>query len=453
MTDPAPRPRLHEVFRNRNFRRLWFGQVVSYLGDRIDQMAMIAVLGASASTAARGADHANLVTFWATLPYLAMSPFAGALVDRMDRRRLMIAADLFRGAVVLAVPFVVSPASHPWIVYAVVGLIGAATSVFAPARSALMPEIVPGNHLLRANSVTTTMGTVTILAGTVLGGKLVTELSQPNWLVDRIGPWLYWASLPAGLAVALALDAATYFFSAAMLSGIRTGRRGAAPPVASPSRGILGGYAAGLREGMVRVRRSRVTTMAVLLDSWFFLAGGILFAGITRLVFVRLVPANPGAAPEMLGYAYGALGLGLALGGVAVGRHGGHAPLRRLLPACYAAAGLCSAALACPLGAAASCGILAALGFSAGGIVVTIETVLQKSVAPEFRGRVFALNNLALNTTLLVSVGAATVALSRGWMDHVSALSLAAVLAGTGAALGAAGLPRGTSAGICAASD
>jgi MFS family permease len=441
---PERRPSLREVFANRNFAKFWLGQIVSYLGDRIDQMAMIAVVSAGA-TAARGADHAILVTFWATLPYVMLSPFAGPLIDRFDRRRLMVLMDLLRAGVVLAVPFLLHPQAHPWAVYAVVGMIGAATCVFAPAKSAFIPEIVPRDHLLRANSVTSTMGTLTVLVGTVVGGKLVVAMSEPNWLVDRLSPLLSRASLPPGLALTLAIDCATYLFSALMLLWIRM------PAVErlivrSRREGFRkeGGFLDNVRDGFLFLRHTRLPAMCVALDSWFFLVGGILFSAVTKLVYLRLTPDNPAAAPQYLGYAYGALGAGLAAGGVATGRLAARVQLGGLLAACFAAAAAMMLVLALPLPPAGLYAPLFLVGLVSGGVAVCIDTALQKSVPDEIRGRVFSLNSLLLNATLLVSVGCGSLMLRDGALPVGWVLAACAVLAGAGGALALAGIPRGT---------
>jgi MFS family permease len=446
---PNHHPSLRTVFANRNFAKFWTGQIISYLGDRIDQMAMIAVVSAGA-TAARGADHAILITFWATLPYVVLSPFAGPLVDRFDRRRLMILMDLARAAVVLAVPFVLHPHSQPWAVYVVVGMIGAATCVFAPAKSAFIPEIVPREHLLRANSVTSTMGTLTVLAGTVLGGSLVVAMSKPNWLVDALAPLFARAKLPPGLAVTLAIDGATYLFSALMLMWIRMPRMERL--IVRDRREDLrreGGFFDTVKDGLLFLRARRLPAMCVLLDSWFFLAGGILFSAVTKVVYLRLCPYDPSAGPRHLGFAYGALGAGLAAGGILTGRLGARVELGVLVGGCFAAAAALMLALAVPAPAPVAYCLLLAMGFAAGGVAVCIDTALQKCVPDEIRGRVFSLNNLLLNATLLVSVGGGSLMLREGALPVGWGLAVCAVLAAGGAAAAFTGIPRGTTiAGI-----
>lgn len=409
------RVKLRHIFRNANFVKFWVGQIVSYLGDRIDQVAMIAVVSAGA-TASVGADHANMITFWATLPYVLLSPFAGALIDRFNRRKLMIWMDIFRASVVLVVPFVISPQTNPSAVYVVVALIGAATCVFAPAKSAFVPEILPPEQLLRANSVTSTMSTLTVLAGTVIGGKLISYLQTPgNPVVESVKGFYSFAKLPPGLAVTLTIDSMSYLFSALMLVWIRIPRVEKVLLQARQrelERG--GGFFANMRDGFRFLVGQRIPAMCVILDSWFFLVGGILFTLMTKIIFLRaegVLGENDPRITEYWAYGCASLGLGLAAGGLLTGRFGSRIPLHGLLALCYASAGGFILGLILPLSLKATYINLACIGFSAGAVVVVIETALQKGTPDQMRGRIFSLNNFLLNATLLVSILAGTLLL------------------------------------------
>lgn len=403
---------------------------MSYLGDRIDQMAMIQVLSIGA-TAAMMAHHTNMITFWATLPYVCMSPFVGALIDRYDRRRLMILMDVFRGSVVLVLPLIIGPGSHPYVIYLIIGLIGMSTSIFAPAKSAFIPEIVPGRHLLRANSVSATMGMLTLLFGTVIGG----------WMVAIFG-----------YRPSLLIDAGTYFFSAVMLASVVVPRWEQAA-IVRRERELRqeGTYFRNIKDGFSFILHNRIPAVCVLLDSWFFLVGGFLFTGINSIIDERLVPAaalTQQLAEKhsivILANSYGSLGLGLAVGGVLTGRFASRVRLRYLLMACFLGAGICMALLTCVYVPVKAYLTLWALGFCAGGVVVVIETVLQKSVPDEVRGRVFALNTLLLNTTLLISIAAGTETMDKHWLGGSAALLVSAAAVVGGALVAWAGMPPDT---------
>lgn len=112
--EDMPQPTLRDVVSNANFVKLWIGLFVSFLGDRIGQMGLVAIAAAGA-TAATGGDSATMITFYAVLPYLVIGPVAGAIVDRVDRRHLMIATDVFRGLVFVAAGVSLAAMAAAWL--------------------------------------------------------------------------------------------------------------------------------------------------------------------------------------------------------------------------------------------------------------------------------------------------------------------------------------------------
>lgn len=446
----SSQPTLAQLFRNRNFTKFWVGQLISYLGDRIDQMAMIGVVSAGVSQAI-AADRANMITFWATLPYVFFSLVAGPIVDRFDRRRLMIALDFFRAIIVVAIPFTISPEHDVRVIYALVLLIGCATAIFAPAKSAFLPEIVPEEHLLRANSVTATMGTLTTLIGTVIGGALVTALARLNDVAHQNIPALNLIKLPLGLATAFVIDSATYVVSAVLLWLIfvearektRISRR--EQDVATE-----GTFIRRIFDGLVFLSKHRVPAIAAFMVSWFFFIGGAYFTLTTKIVYLRLVQ-DEAEAPLRLGYAYGLLGLGLAIGGIITGRIAYRRELRRFVPSCFVAASVLMLANVLPFPAGFHYFVNLAIGLVAGGVVVSMETVMQRAVPDRMRGRVFAFNNLLLNTLLLGSLLAGARILrgsdTSGLLGSIEGrlllwTAITSVLAFVGAVIAAVGLPR-----------
>src|SRR5918993_4272578 len=86
------------------------------------------------------------------LPAALVSPVAGVVVDRVDRRRLMIAADIVRGLLIIGL-LLVRRAEHVWIAYVVMALTVSATSFFDPARTATIPNITSDEELMPANAL------------------------------------------------------------------------------------------------------------------------------------------------------------------------------------------------------------------------------------------------------------------------------------------------------------
>ena len=184
---------------NANFRRLWWGQVVSEIGDWLNNIAVLALVLEIA-----GAEHqGRAIAIYAIarhLPLFLFGPIAGIVVDRADRRRVMIAADAARA--VLAAGFLVAQqfSSLPAI-YVVGASLFAVSAFFNAAKRATIPVIVTGaDELLGANSLSASTTAATIAVGSALGGLVATFISRDLVFV---------------------LNAATFIVSALMISRIR----------------------------------------------------------------------------------------------------------------------------------------------------------------------------------------------------------------------------------------
>jgi MFS family permease len=154
---------------NRNFRRLWIGNVVSLLGDWFNTLAIYALVAElTGSPMALGA-----VFIAKMLPWALASPIAGVLVDRFDRRRLMIASDLLRAVIVLGF-LAVKPIGRVEVIFILAALQVVVGAVFEPARGAAIPAITKHNELLTANALSSITWSIMLTAGAAAGG-LVTE--------------------------------------------------------------------------------------------------------------------------------------------------------------------------------------------------------------------------------------------------------------------------------------
>ncbi len=184
------------MLRNKNFFFLWLGQVISQFGDRLNQMALIALIYAHipGSTFAL----AKLLSF-TIIPVFVIGPIAGAYVDRWNRKYLMIACDILRGLLVLSLPLIIIDTKVMPFLYLVIFLVFSVTRFFLPAKLSIIPDLVSKEKLLIANSLTTTTGMIASVIGFALGGIIVEEI---------------------GVKGSFYLDAATYFISALSISFI-----------------------------------------------------------------------------------------------------------------------------------------------------------------------------------------------------------------------------------------
>jgi MFS family permease len=185
---------------NRDFRHLWTGQVVSEIGDWFNN---IAVLALTIQLAGKGREG-QAVAFYAIarhLPLFLFGPLAGVVVDRVDRRRVMIAADAMRA--VLALGFLLANMTGKLpVIYLVGASLFAVSAFFNAAKRASIPNIVRGlDELVSANSLSASTTAATIAVGSALGGLLSTFIGRNSVFI---------------------LNAATFLISAEMIRRIRT---------------------------------------------------------------------------------------------------------------------------------------------------------------------------------------------------------------------------------------
>jgi MFS family permease len=384
---------------NRNFRLLYIGQAISQLGDWFNAVAVYALL--LDLTGSATAVAWMLITQY--LPVALVGPLAGVVVDRVNRRRLMINADLVRGALILGL-LLVRRGDQVWIAYVVMALSVAASAFFEPARTATIPNVTSAEELLPANALSAATWSAMLAIGASVGGVVTAAF---------------------GRDVAFVANAASFFCSAFFIA--RT-RYDATPTAkAQPSGfGALSGVT-DLVEGLRYVRRQSHVAALMCVKAGWGLAGGVLL--LLTVFGQRVFPIGHGSAAG-IGVLYGARGLGAGLGPIALRWILGQQPkkLRRTIGPAFFIVGIFYMALAGArsLPIAAACVLLAHFG---GSILWVFSTVLlQLEVPDHFRGRVFAAE-LAL-VTLVTSFSSYLTAygLDRsGWSARTLSFTLGAM--------------------------
>ena len=350
---------------------LFVGQTISQLGDWFNAVAVYALL-LDLTGSATAVAWMLIVQY---LPMAFVGPLAGVVVDRVNRRRLMIASDLFRGFVILGLLLVRRP-DQVWLAYVVMAGTVGATAFFEPARTATIPNITSAEELLPANALSAAVWSAMLAVGASVGG-LVTAI--------------------AGRNVAFSINALSFFVSAYFIN--RT-RYDATPP-ASPR---LVGLAAllgltDLVEGMRYVRRHAHVAALMLVKAGWGVAGGVLL--LLTIFGQRVFPLGVGSAAG-IGVLYAARGVGAGIGPIALRWILGQSPkrLRQTIGPAFFIVGIFYVALAgAPtLAIAAFCVLCAHFG---GSLLWVFSTVLlQLEVPDRFRGRVFAAE-LALVTLVM----------------------------------------------------
>jgi predicted MFS family arabinose efflux permease len=180
--------------RNPDFRRLWTGQVVSEIGDWLNNIAVLALALELAGPDRQGRAIA-LYAVARHLPLFLFGPVAGVVVDRTDRRRVMIAADLTRAALALGFLLAQRFSTLP-LIYAVGATLFSVSAFFNAAKRATLPNLVARtDDLLAANSLSASTTAATIAVGSALGGIVATFLGRPTVFVANAATFLVSAEM------------------------------------------------------------------------------------------------------------------------------------------------------------------------------------------------------------------------------------------------------------------
>jgi MFS transporter, DHA3 family, macrolide efflux protein len=183
------------LLRDRSFRLLWSGHVISSLGDAMTSLALL--LTAQRLTGSTAAVAGTAIAI--ALPQLLFGLAAGVLVDRWDRRWVLIVTDLLRAGLVLGF-LTVTTADRLWLLFLLAFAQSAVGAFFNPARSAFLPEILPADRLLGANSLIEMSRVIAGVAGVGAAGVI--------------------AGAGGDLRLVFLVDAATFLVSAALIARI-----------------------------------------------------------------------------------------------------------------------------------------------------------------------------------------------------------------------------------------
>jgi len=366
---------------NRNFRLLWFGQIVSQLGDWFNVVALYALLFELTGSATAVAS----LMVMQLLPVAFVGPVSGVIVDRFDRRQIMIAADVLRGVAVLGL-LLVRSSDTVWLAYVVTGVMVGCSGFFEPARSATVPSIVPRDQLVAANAISTGTWSAMLAIGASLGGGVTVLL---------------------GRDAAFVINAISFFASAAFLWRMRVPARDASLRASPGLRGVMDGLAYMRGHG-------DVARIALIKGGWALVGGALLLLTVFGDRIFRIGDSSDAG----IGVLFASRGIG-ALGGSLIvsliaARQGN---LIRLIAPAYFISGACYAALAIVPTIWFAAGVVIAAHIFGSMLWVASNVLLQMRVPDEFRGRVFSAELIVMAVVQSAVAYATAVALDRWHMD------------------------------------
>ena len=363
------------TLRHKNFALLWSAGLISLTGDWLLLIALpIYVYTLTHSTALTS------VTFIVeALPSVLLGSVAGVFVDRWDRQRTMVAANLAQAAGLLPL-LAVRSTDQLWLIYTVSVVEAILALFFVPAEQSLLPTLVDEERLVAANALSALNGNLARLAGAPLGGLVAGLL---------------------GLGGAVVLDAASFLLSSVLILTISTTgtETGAAAPsarvehAAGADGSAVSAWTGLWREwtaGLSLVRRGRTVSALFLVMAVQAVAQGLFL--VLFIVFVERALRN---GPAAIGLLRGVQAIGGLLGGLTVAALGRRLPMASLVGLGAILFGLIDLAIwnAPTLAPAYALPLTVALfilvGLPGASMISGATTLLQESVADAYRGRVF----------------------------------------------------------------
>ena len=366
--------------RNRNYRYTWMGQVVSEMGDYFNNIAVFALVMEKSGSGL----VVSGVMLSRAIPAVLAGPFAGVVLDRLDRRRIMIASDLVRAAVALAFVLTIHQ-PRPWLLYLLSAALMLASPFFTSGRAAILPTIANADEIHTANSLTQTTQWATLTAGTLIAGYCVARLGY------------HWAFV---------INSFSFVFSAwairriAVPGGFRAGGMGAPAGFLRPWHEY--------REGL-----SYMCSVPLMLGIGMISVGWAMGGGAAQILFALFGEQVFHRGASGIGSIWGFAGIGLLLGGAIghlTGRRAGFAGYKRAVTVSYLAHGAAYMLFSQVESYAAA---LFLMLLSRVGMAVTSvlnNSQLLRHTPDRFRGRVFATMETLRSSVMILSMAAAGIA-------------------------------------------
>jgi MFS family permease len=387
------------VLRNRNFLTLWSGQVFSQIADKVYLVLMIALIDSrfqQEHQAINGWVSSIMIAF--TIPAILFGSVAGVYVDRWSKKTVLVLTNLLRGALVLGILPLLGIVHNwqPWgdtpvgfaLMLGITFLVSTLTQFFAPAEQSVIPLMVDKKDLLSANSLYTTTMMVSVILGFALGEPL---LALADAVMSGFGVTDLGKTVMVGGGYAIA---------GLILLLMKTGEREIDRHVEQPH--VFADIQDGLRYlGQQGKVRAALIQLVILFS---------IFAALSVLA-VRLAEIMPEIKSSQFGFLLAAGGVGMALGAAILGSVGQR--LTHVKLGVYGSIGMAAALVGlafCYQHLWASLVMIALIGGFAALVGIPMQTLIQQETPEAMRGKVFGLQNNAVNIALSLPLVLAGVA-------------------------------------------
>ncbi|MGQ9602749.1 MAG: MFS transporter [bacterium] len=347
------------------------GQVLSIFGDRLALVALIEMLSLETERFKTPSSIFELskLSLAMTLPTLLLAPLIGTYVDRVSRKKILIASDLWRGLIVILIPplHLLIPL---WAIYLVVALMSLINLFFLPARCAIVPQLIENQKIAKANSVLTIGATFATIAGFAIGGTIASML---------------------GWKIALVIDAFTFFASAGFMMMLK-------PIIGLPpsenhltSRKIL-------KQSIREIKTGKNARLATISPALLGASSAAAY-----MLGIPILQRKMEQATMWIGIIVALGGLGIAIGSYLIGSQRiaidytkGISRFSLVAIGLLAIPGITSSALVIALAVFAA-------GIAAGPVLVLSETILQKQISLNRQATVFAARDVFVKAAIVAT--------------------------------------------------
>lgn len=366
--------RSRDALRSSDFRRLFLIRMVSQSADGLFQASLIAsvVFSPEKQTTTAGFAKATIII---SLPFSIIGPFTGVFIDRWSRRKIMVVAPLVRAALVWLALFDPNHAAIPF--YAGALLVLSVNRFFLSTAVAVVPRLVPIEDLLMANSMATVGGTVALLAGVFVGGRLVDAFGSVGVIVASGAMWVI-----------------ASWFASRIRSSLTPHEPPATAAIARELERVAREFADGIRH-LVHAPRALGPITSITLDQ---MGQGIVLV-LSLVVFRERFKEGIGSFSNLIG----AGGVGVLLGILTVGNLEERFAKERIVAGAFFAGGLVLIAVSLYITGFSVLIASFAVGLTFAWKKIPIDTIVQEAVPDAYRGRVFAVYDVAYNMSRIVA--------------------------------------------------
>ena len=361
------RQRAREALRSDDFRRLFAIRLITQSGDGLFQAALVSsiVFNPEEQNTILGFAIATLVV---SLPFSILGPFTGVFIDRWSRKKILVVAPWLRAAAVWLVLF--DPKAAPVLFFGGALWVLSVNRFYLATAQAVVPRMVPTEDLLMANSMATVGGTVALLLGVFVGG----------WIADLVGDVPVIAI--AGVEWILASLVATRIRSPLLPHHVPEA------PVRDEIRRVGREFADGITL-LARTPRALGPITSITLDQ---VGQGIVLV-LSLFVFRQRFGEGVGSFSNLIG----AGGLGVLLGILTVGKLEERFPKERIVARAFFAGGVVLIAVATYITGWSVLVASFAVGLTFAWKKIPVDTMVQEAIPDGYRGRVFAVYDVAYN--------------------------------------------------------